>query len=457
MPLQPAPKKEAQKQNQQNQPNKKQSKLRKFWSLLGPGLVTGAADDDPSGVVTYSQAGARFGLGQLWTAILMLPFLIAIQEMCARIGVVTTKGLTQNIKEHYPKWILFGAVGLLFLANTINIGADIGAMAASTQLFIHVPFIMISLVFFVLMVSLEIFVSYHRYAHILKWLTLTLLAYVVTGLIVSHDWRNLLIQTFLPHIQFNSTFFILLTGVIGTTISPYMFFWQAQQEVEEERDERAIAEGNTKSRKHSHFIRQRVVKKRVANMRIDTFFGMLFSEIGSWFIIVTTALVLNAHGITNIQTAQQAAQALRPLVNSFPHAGTIAELLFSVGIIGAGLLAVPIFAATSAYAIAEVFDWKEGLSERFSGAKAFYLIIAIGTMIGLLLNFIGVNPISALVYTAVLNGTIAPVLILLLIRMANNKKIMGDQVNGIWSNIFTWATFVGMAAAIILSIYKLVL
>jgi NRAMP (natural resistance-associated macrophage protein)-like metal ion transporter len=421
-------------------------KQKSFWAKLGPGFVTGAADDDPSGVVTYSQAGAQYGFGQLWTAILMLPFLIAIQEMCARIGVVTGKGLAKNIKEHYPKWILVGAVGLLFIANTINLGADIGAMAAATQLFLHLPFTAIALLFFAIIISLEIFVPYHKYARILKWLTLTLLAYIFTGLIVARNWKMLLSATFFPHIAFTPTFLILLTGVIGTTISPYMFFWEAQQEIEEDLDQNM---GNPK------MIQEPQIHKRIGDMRIDTTVGMIFSEVGSWFIIMTAALVLHAHGITNIATAQQAASALQPLVQNFPHAGTIAELLFAIGIVGAGLIAVPIFAATSAYAISEIFDWDEGLSKTFKQAKAFYIIIILGTLIGLLLNFLGVNPISALVYTAVLNGVIAPIIIILLLRIANNKKIMGSETNSFWSNFFVSATFIGMGLAILFTAYQL--
>ena len=424
----------------------KNLKIGKFWSKLGPGFVTGAADDDPSGVITYSQAGAQYGLGQLWTAVLMLPFLIAVQEMCARIGVITGKGLAKNIKDHYPKWILVGAVLLLFIANTINLGADIGAMAAATQLFLHVPFTVIALLFFAIIISLEVFVPYHKYARILKWLTLTLLAYVFTGLIVVHDWKLLLSATFFPHIVLTPTFLILLTGVIGTTISPYMFFWEAQQEIEEDLDQ------NVGDRK---LIPVPQMKKRISDMRIDTSIGMIFSEVGSWFIIMTSALVLNAHGIFNITTAQQAAQALQPLVRTFPHSGTIAELLFAVGIIGAGLIAVPIFAATSAYAISEMFSWNEGLSRTFKEAKGFYGIIIIGTLIGLLLNFLGVNPISALIYTAVLNGIIAPIIIFLLLRIANSKEIMGEHTNGFWSNFLIWFTFIAMSLAIIFSAYQL--
>jgi len=417
--------------------------VKKIWNILGPGFITGVADDDPSGIVTYSQSGAQYGLGQLWTAVFMLPFLIAVQEMCARIALVTKKGLAENIKENFPKWVLVFSVTLLFLANTINIGADLGAMSAVVRLFIPAPFIFISLFFFVLILSLEVFIPYHKYAKILKWLTFTLCAYILTGLMVARGWRVLLLATFLPHITFNSEFFIILTGVIGTTISPYMFFWQARQEVEEEDD-----------KSNPHVLRF-TTKRRIAGMRLDTVFGMVFSDIATWFIIMTTALVLHANGIVNIQTAEQAAKALQPLVRIFPYSGTIAEALFAIGIIGTGLLAVPIFAATSAYSIAEMFHWHEGLSKTFKQAKGFYIIIILGTLTGLLLNLVGVNPIRALVYTAVLNGTVAPPLILIFILLANNKKLMGKEKSGFWSNVFCLVTFIGMSASILLMFIKI--
>ncbi len=281
------------------------SRVRRFFSLLRPGLITGAADDDPSGIVTYSQSGAQFGLGQLWTAVFMLPILFAVQEMAGRIGLVTNRGIASLIKEHYPRQLLYFIVGLLLVANTINIGADIGAMAASAQLLWNIPFTVYALGFFALILLLEIFVNYRRYAHILKWLTISLFAYILTGIIATGNWRAVLTATFVPHTQLNLAFLFIIVGVLGTTISPYMMFWQAGEEIEENREHRRHAS--------------------VSDMRFDTFVGMFFSEIATWFIIVTTAVVLYSHGITNISTAAQAAQAIEPLVHSFPHAGKIAE------------------------------------------------------------------------------------------------------------------------------------
>lgn len=423
----------------------KQNLIKRFWNILGPGFITGVADDDPSGIVTYSQTGSQYGLGQLWTAFFLLPFLIAVQEMCARIALVTKKGLARNIKENYPGWVLYFVVALLFLANTVNIGADLEAVSAVVRLFLPIPFILVSIFFFALIVSLEILVTYHKYAKILKWLTFSLFAYVLTGLIVAHDWKMLFTATFLPHIVFSSGFFVILTGVIGTTISPYMFFWQAGQEIEEQKDQKL----------HRQIPVRESGKKNISGMRLDTFIGMFFSNVGTWFIIITTALVLHANGVINIQTAQQAAQALQPLVKIFPYSGTIAELLFAIGILGTGLIAIPIFAATSAYAVSEFFHWHEGLAKTFREAKGFYAVIAIGTLIGLLLNFVGVSPVKALIYTAVLNGVVAPPLILVLILIASSKKVMGKERSGILSSTFCWLAFAGMAASVIIMLVKM--
>lgn len=427
------------KQASDKQPNL----IFRFFAGLGPGLVTGAADDDPSGIVTYSQSGAVFGLAQLWTVIFILPLLVAVQELSARIGLVTGRGITRVLKENYSRKILIWAVSLLVIANVINLGADLGAMAAVVQLFVKLPFAVIATFFFLLTVGLEIFVSYHRYAKILKWLTFSLLAYLLTGIIVAHQWGAIFKATFLPHLQFSSNFLVLLLGIVGTTISPYMFFWQASQEVEEKEDISL----------QTHTL-PKVTKRYLAGMRLDTFSGMLFSEIAAWFIIITTAVVLHSQGITHIDTAAQAAQALEPLVHGFKHSGKISEILFAAGIIGTGLLTIPIFAATSAYAVSEVFDWSEGLSKKFNQARPFYVLIIIGTLIGLLINLLGFNPISALVYTAVINGIVAAPIVLLLIFVGNNKKIMGKHTNGIWSNFFCWLTFAGLSIAAILTLYN---
>lgn len=420
------------------------TKIKKFLALLGPGFITGAADDDPSGIVTYTQAGAQFGLGQIWITILTLPLMISIQEICGRIGIVTGKGLAAVIKENYSKYILYVLVLLLLLANTINLGTDIGAMASVLQLFIKLPFTVFALIFFFLILSLEILLPYHRYAKILKWLGITLFAYFITGFIVTNDWGQILKATLLPHITLNASFIFMIVGVVGTTISPYLFFWQASQEVEEEQDYLL----------KTHRL-PKVTHRYIAHMRWDTLIGMIFSNLTAWFIMVTAYAVLNRNGVTDIQTAAQAAQALEPLVKSFPYAGTIAQLLFAIGVIGTGMLAIPIFAAGSSYAISEMMNWREGLNYKFNQAKGFYGVIIFGTAIGLLINFLGINPIKALVYTAVINGIIAVPMIYMVWRISNNHKIMGKYTSGFWSNLFAAITFLGMFAAGALTIYNL--
>ena len=418
--------------------------LKKFLSSLGPGLVTGAADDDPSGILTYTQAGAQFGVGQLWTAVFMLPLLIAIQEMAARVGVVTNKGIARIMRDEYSRAVLYIIVLLLLVANTINLGADLGALAAVSQLIVPLHAIWYLFFFFALIVTLEVYVPYVRYAKILKWLTISLFAYFITGFMVAQNWRVVLLATFIPHFEFNAQFLFIIVGVVGTTISPYMFFWQASQEIEERQE----------SFVQTHRMPP-VTKRYLANMRIDTFTGMLFSEIATWFILITTAAVLHTHGITNVTTAKQAAAALEPLVRTFPHAGKISELLFAFGIIGTGLLSIPIFAASSSYAVAEIFSWKEGLSYKLKEARGFYGVIIAGMVVGLLLNFFGVNPIKALVYTAVLNGIVAVPIILMLIFISTNKKIMGKHTSGPVSQFFSWVTFLGMAGAAVMAVYSL--
>ncbi len=423
---------------------KPKSKFKKFLAVLGPGFITGAADDDPSGIVTYSQAGAQFGLGQLWVIFLALPLMISVQEVCGRIGIVTRKGLSQLIKENYSKKVLYFLVFLLVVANTINLGTDIGAMAAAAQLFVNLPFVILAIGFCLIILGLEIYLPYKKYAKVLKWLTISLFAYFITGSMVAGNWGAILKASFVPDFHnFSFAYIFMIVGLIGTTISPYLFFWQTSQEVEEQ----------SEKPKRSHTL-ERTFKKYIANMRLDTIIGMVFSEITAWFVIITAASVLHAHNILDIQTAAQAAEALEPLVQGFPHAGTLAQFLFAAGIIGTGLLAIPIFAACSSYAIAEVFDWKEGLSYKFNQARGFYGTIIIGTLIGLLLNFIGVNPIKALIYTAVINGIIAVPILAMIVHIGNDKKIMGKYTSGFWSNLFAIIAFTGMAIGGVLMIYS---
>jgi NRAMP (natural resistance-associated macrophage protein)-like metal ion transporter len=413
--------------------------LKKVLGILGPGVITGAADDDPSGIATYSQTGAQFGYGLLWTALFMLPFQVGVQEACARIGAVTGKGIAAVVREHYGKLALYVVVFLVLIANTINIGADIGAMAAAARLLLPLPFVVFPLIFTALMLCLEIFLSYKIYARILKWLVISLLAYPITVFIVTQPWTMVLKSTFLPHIELNFQFLFLVTGVLGTTISPYMFFWQASQEVEEERETHLLVlEKNGIPRITARFIR---------NVRIDTVFGMVFSEVGTWSIIVVSATVLHAHGITNIQTSADAAKALEPLVHTFPNAGYASKVIFAVGIIGLGLLSIPVLAGASSYALTEVFQWQEGLNLKFTKAWGFYGIITVATLIGLLLNFVGFDPIKTLVYTAVINGVVAVPLIFIIALIARNTAIMGQYKSGWLSTLVVWLTFLGMGAA----------
>jgi NRAMP (natural resistance-associated macrophage protein)-like metal ion transporter len=419
--------------------HEKKSPFSRFLRVLGPGLITGAADDDPSGIATYSQTGAQFGYGQLWTALFTLPLLTAIQEACARIGLVTGKGIVAVVKEHYGAKLTFAVVFLVLIANTINIGADIGAIAAATQLIVPVNFAVATLAFTSLILILEIFTSYRVYARILKWLALFLLSYVVTALIVREPLNTLLRATFVPHIEFNFTFLFIITGVVGTTISPYMFFWEASEEVEEERDRHLLRENGPPAIRW-HDIRQ---------MRLDNFAGMLSSNVVTWCIIVTTAAVLNAHGVTNIATSADAAKALEPLVHSFPNAGYIAKVIFSVGVIGLGLLAVPVLSGSASYAVAEALNWRASLNLKLRRAHGFYGVITIATLIGLTINFVGIDPIQALIVTAVINGVVAVPLIFLVTKIANNAAIMGPFKSGLLSNLFLWLTFVSMGAAAI--------
>ena len=412
----------------------KSSRFSRFLRILGPGLITGAADDDPSGIATYSQTGAEFGYGQLWIAVFLYPLMTAVQEACARIGAVTKKGIAEVVKEEYSKKILYGAVLLILIANTINIGADIGAMAAAMQLIIPVPFVVTTLFFTALMLLLEVFIPYKQYAKILKWLILVMIVYPVTVFLVREPWTEIFRATFLPHVQFSFQFLFILVGVAGTTISPYMFFWQASEEVEEEREQGL-------ERKPS------VSRRFIRNLRIDNAFGMLVSNFITWCIIVATATVLNQNGVTNIATAADAAKALAPLVHTFPNAGFLAELIFAVGIIGLGLLAVPVLAGSAAYALAEAFHWHEGLYRKFKQAHGFYGVITVATLVGLGINFIGIDPVRALVVTAVINGMVAVPLIALIIAISSNRKIMGEYRSGTLSKIFLWLTFAVMTLA----------
>jgi len=409
--------------------------LKKILARLGPGFVTGSSDDDPSGIATYTQVGAQFGLGQLWTTAFNLPLMIAIQEMVGRIGMVTGQGLTAILRKHYPKFVLWLVVLLVFVANTINLGADLGAMADSTRLlFPDLPFAALLIGFTVLILVLEIFLTYRTYAEVLKWFALSLLGYAVTAFIVTSDWSVVLHSLFMPTFTFDRGFITAIVAVLGTTISPYLFIWQADEEIEEE-----IAAGRTTIAQ-----RRGATKEEIANMRRDTVIGMTFSQIITFSIIVTAAGTFFRHGLNDIQTTTQAASALEPL------AGQFAAHLFALGVIGTGLLAVPVLSASASYALSEALGWKNGLYKKLKQAHGFYGAITIATFIGLIINFIGINPIKALYWTAVLNGLITPPLVLIILLVANNKKIMGRWTNGYWSNLFGGICLVATALAVTL-------
>ncbi|RKR82747.1 NRAMP (natural resistance-associated macrophage protein)-like metal ion transporter [Mucilaginibacter gracilis] len=420
-------------------PIKSKTKFVKFFSLLGPGLVTGAADDDPSGIATYSQTGAQFGYGQLWTALYMLPFMTAVQEACARIGLVTGMGISAVVKKHYSRTVLYSVVALVVIANIINIGADIGAMAAAAQLIIPAPFILLTFAFTIIILLLEIYTNYKVYSKILKWLAITLLAYPLTLFIVHQPWLTILKASVIPHFEFSFSFLFIITGVLGTTISPYMFFWEASQEVEEQKNKGQV----------------KTSWLHIKRMRFDNNFGMIFSEFATWSIIVVGATVLHNSGVHDIKTAADAAKALEPLVHTFPHAGFISKLIFSIGIIGLGMLAIPVLSGSAAYAVAEAFNWRASLNYKIKKAQGFYGVIIVATLIGLIINFIGIDPVKALVYAAVLNGVAAVPLLFLIARIAANQEIMGEYRSKLLSKILLWVTFIAMGSAAIAMFFTL--
>ena len=412
-------------------------KIKKWLRSIGPGFITGASDDDPSGIATYSQTGAAFGYTQLWTALFSLPFMLVVQEMCGRIGMVTGYGLSGVIRRHYSKKILYFAIFLLLFANTINIGANLGAMASALQLLIPLPFTMLLIGMTVVTLLLEVFVSYQTYTKYLKYLALTLVSYVVVVFVIGQDWSVVAYHTFVPHIVWSKQYLLNIVAILGTTISPYLFFWQANQEAEEEVAEHKIwAMG---------FGKPKVTNRDVRRMRVDTLIGMVFSNMIMFFIMVSTASTLNASGITWIETAPQAAEALRPI------AGDAAFLLFAIGIIGTGLLSVPVLAGSASYAFSEAFRWKEGLYRKFNQAHGFYGVITLATLLGLLINYLPVAPFTLLYYTAILNGICAPPLMILILLIANNEKIMGKRVNNRFSNA------VGILITIIMSVSAIAL
>jgi NRAMP (natural resistance-associated macrophage protein)-like metal ion transporter len=406
-----------------------------YLKSLGPGIITGAADDDPSGIGTYSSVGAQFGYGLLWMAPWLLPLMMAVQEACARIGIVTNKGLAGVLLKHYKKSIVAVAVLLLIIANVANIGADISAMTEAFRLLVPLNFTFVAVTIALLVIAIEIAIPYRNYAKFLKWLALSLFAYIITGFIIHPDWLTIFKEALTPNVFFNKTYIFAMVAVFGTTISPYLFFWQTSEEVEQKKAEEGIT--------HKH----NPLTDRIGRMRTDVKSGMIFANITFFFIVLTTASVLNHNGITSIESAEQAALALKPL------AGEQAFLLFALGIIGTGLLAIPVLAGAGAYALCELMNWNEGLEKKFSRAKAFYIIIALSILIGLAINFIGASPMKALYYSAWLNGVMAVPLLFLIMVVGNDPKIMGKETHPSWVKVFGWAAFVFSTLAVLATIY----
>ncbi len=406
--------------------------LLKFWKDLGPGLTTGAADDDPSGIATYSQAGSVYGFKMLWLALFTFPLMAVVQEMCARVGVVTGRGLASNIKRHYPKWVLYSVAFFLFWANAFNIGADLGAMAEAVRLlFPNVSFYLLVVVFTIIILVCQILVSYRNYSSFLKYLTFILFAYILTAGFIDVNWMEALKALLVPSLSMDSDEIFLITAILGTTISPYLFFWQTSQEVEEQ-----ILEGKKT-------IKQRMVttKSDISKMRFDVWSGMFVSNLVMFFIIVVCGATLFVNGVHGIGTAKDAALALRPF------AGDAAFLLFTIGIVGTGALAVPVLAGSSSYAISESFGFREGLNRSFREAHAFYGVIIVAMIVGMLMNFLGINPIKALLYSSVFNGLLAPVLLVFIVLLSSKEKIMGEFVNTRFQKILGWLIILAMVTS----------
>ena len=406
-------------------PHRRRLGGRGYFHRIGPGLVTGAADDDPSGIGTYSQVGAAFGFSMLWSTFAALPLAIAVQEATARLGLFSGKGLAALIKEHFPRWVLYVALVLVVGANSFNIGADLGSMAAATRLIVPLPYVTLVVAFAVLMALIEIFVPYHQYSRVLRWLCVSLLSYVVVLFIIDVSWSDVLREIVSPSLSFNKAAVAALIALFGTTISPYLFFWQTSEEVEEltSKGERTASDGDASG--------------HLKAMRGDVFAGMSSGVLIMFAIMVTSAATLGSAGIQTVVTAEQAAMALEPL------AGSAAKYLFALGIVGTGLLAIPVLAGSTSYALAETFGWREGLSLKLSQARAFYMVIVVSMCIGMGMNVIGLDPVRALYWSAILNGVAAPPLIVMIWILSRRQSVLGDRRSGLLSS-----TFVGLAALI---------
>lgn len=407
--------------------------IKRFIKVLGPGLITGAADDDPSGIATYSIAGASLGFATLWTALVTLPLMSVVQLLCAKIGMVSGMGLAGVLRSYYSRWLLYPAVLSLVVANTINAGTDIGAIAAALNLLIPLPITFMILPIALLIVALQVWGSYRLISRVFKWLTLTLFAYIGAAFLAKPNWREVITATFIPQWRFDKTYLMTLVAILGTTISPYLFFWQASQEVEEEIN---MGRKSLEERKGATYAELR-------NATLDTDVGMFICNLVFYFVIIAAAATLHAHGKADIRSATDAAQALEPL------AGSAAKYLFAIGLIGVGFLAVPILTGSAAYAVAETFGWECRLDDKPREAKQFYAVIAASTLVGMLINFVGINPMSALFWTAVINGLVSPPLLVIIMLVSNNRRVMDDKVNGIGTNIIGWAAVLVMFAAAI--------
>ncbi|HSE25312.1 MAG TPA: Nramp family divalent metal transporter [Pyrinomonadaceae bacterium] len=407
--------------------------IKRFLKALGPGLITGAADDDPSGIATYSIAGASLGFATLWTALVTLPLMSVVQFLCAKIGLVCGMGLAGVLRNHYSRWLLYPAVMLLLIANTINAGTDIGAIAAAVNLFIPIPILFMIVPIGVIIVALQFWGSYRLITRVFKWLTLALFAYVGAAFLAKPNWSQVISATFIPQFTFDKAYLVTVVAIFGTTISPYLFFWQASEEVEEEI---SMGRKTLQQREGATFAELR-------KATLDTNVGMFVCNVVFYFVIVAAAATLHLHGKTDIQSATDAARALEPL------AGSAAKYLFAAGLMGVGFLAVPVLTGSAAYAVAETFGWECKLDDKPKEAKPFYSVIAASTLVGMLINFIGINPMTALFWTAVINGLVSPPLLIIIMLVSNNKTVMGDKVNGLLTNIIGWTAVAAMFAAAI--------
>jgi len=416
--------------------NKATSKIKSLFRSIGPGIITGAADDEPSGIMTCLIVGAQSGLQLIWTTLLTIPLMIAIQEMCARIGMATKKGLAGNMKDRFPRWLLYIVIFLMFFANTFNIAADLAGMTASLNLLIPLPKVVWAIVLSLVILLSLIFFSYERLSSLFRWFTLPVLAYIASAFFTNLSFREVISHALIPRFNINRTNLTGIVAMLGTTISPYLFFWQASGEVEEQRSQAGLK-------------RMLVTQKEVKGMRQNVVVGMVLSNLVMFFVLASAAGTLHQNNITNITNTAQAALALEPL------AGSLSAFLFTIGVIGTGILAIPVLAGSAAYAVSEAFGWEEGLDKRFAEAKPFYVVIAFSILLGLIFSILPFNPISLLYTTAIIYGILAPLLIILILRIANNKKIMKDKVNGRLSNAVNLFTFFLMTAAVLsLFIFK---